>query len=86
MYSFFMGTAIPSLYHGSAKKYERQFGTCAFQVRARVRVYLIQNNVFEVDSTKNHIFIASYNNYVKRASNTCSVGTRVSVLAIYGLT
>ena len=47
-----MGTAIPSLYHGSAKKYERQFGTRTFQVRARVRVYLIQNNVFEVDSTK----------------------------------
>ena len=77
---FFVGAAIHSLHHGNAKRRERQFATSrAFQVCAHVRVYLIQNNVFEVDSTKNHVF-TSCNNNVKWTYNTCSVHTRVSVL------
>ena len=80
-----MGAAIPSLHCGSAKRGERQFGTRAFQVRGHVHVYLIQENALEVNSTKHHV-LASCNNYVQRAYNTCSVCTRVSVLTIYGLT
>ena len=48
-------------------------------------MYLIQNNVFEVDSTKNHV-LASYNMYVKWAYTTCGVCTLVSVVTSYGLT
>ena len=77
MFSLFVGAAIHSLHRRSAKRRERQFGTRALQVRARVHVYLIQNNVFEVDFTKNHV-LASYSNNVKLAYNTNSMHTHVS--------
>ena len=82
--SFFVGAAIPSLRRRSVKRYERQIGTCSLQVCAHVHVYLIQNTVCEVDSTKNHV-LGSYNNYVNRAYKICSVRTCMSVLTMYGL-
>ena len=82
-----MGTTISTLHRGSAKRCEQQSGTCAFQMGTCVRVYLIQNNIVEVDSTKYRVLavLASYNNCVKQTYNTCSVHTRVCS-TIYGLT